>query len=110
MMKIDAKNRANRKSDWIVDRTTTNAERKDKVESYQDDVRVEKNKMIESSSQRTRTMYDTDQTNENEEDEKEEDENDEEDENRTNALTNFLRWITKEETNQILMLLMIKRN
>ena len=64
MMKTDAKNRTSKKSDWIVDRTTTNAERKDKVESYQDDVRVEKNKMIKSSSQKIRTMYDTDQTNE----------------------------------------------
>ena len=104
-MKIDAKNKTNKKSDWIVDRTTTNVERKDKVKSYQDDVRIEKNKMIKSSSQRTKTMYDIDQTSE-----EEKDENDEKDENRTNASTDFLRWIAKEETNQILMLLMIRRN
>ena len=91
-MKTDAKNKTNRKSDWIVDRTTTNVERKDKVKSYQNDVRVEKNKMIKSSSQRTKTMYDIDQTNE-----KEKDENNEEDENRTNASTNFLKWIAKKK-------------
>ena len=104
-MKTDARNRTSRKNNWIVDRTTTNVERKDKIESYQDDVRVEKNKMIESSFQRTRTMYDTDQTNE-----REKSENDEKDENRTNVSTDFLKWIAREETNQILMLLMIRRN
>ena len=104
-MKIDAKNKTNRKSDWIVDKTTTNVERKDKVKSYQNDVRIEKNKIIKSSSQKTKTMYDIDQTNE-----KEKNENDEKDENRTNVSTNFLRWIAKKETNQILMLLIIRKN
>ena len=42
--------------------------------------------MIKSSFQRTKTMYDTDQTNE-----EEKDENDEEDENRTNVSTDFLK-------------------
>ena len=89
-MKIDAKNKASRKSDWIVDRTTTNVERKNKVKLYQNDVRVEKNKMIESSFQRTKTMYDIDQTNENKKNEEKKDENDEKDENRTNVSTDFL--------------------
>ena len=47
--------------------------------------------MIKSSSQRTKTMYDIDQTNENEKNERKKNENDEKDENRTNVSTNFLR-------------------
>ena len=56
MMKIDAKNKIDNENDWNVDKTTTNAKKRDKIKSYQNDVRIEKNKMIKSSSQKIKTM------------------------------------------------------
>lgn len=49
MLETDVEYRAKRENNnWSVDRTTANAERNDTAESYRNDVRVEKKKMIKS--------------------------------------------------------------
>ena len=56
MVEAGAGNRAGSESGWSVDRTTANAGMRDKVGSYQNGVRVEKDKVVEPSPQRIRTM------------------------------------------------------